>query len=257
METIEELQAMIQRLTTELHQARKAQAQAEAANQNKSIFLANMSHEVRTPLNVITGFSKLLVSESTEEERKMFAEVLEANCTLLLELINDILDLSKVESGVSTLEKEELDLNMLMKELSQMMCMRILNENVELNYIPSSSSYCIWVERKSLTQILINLLANALKFTEKGEINFGYERRDDMLYFYVVDTGCGIPSSEIHHVFERFVRLDTAKVGTGLGLAICKALVERMGGHIGVNSELGKGSEFWFTIPFCPIGDKK
>ena len=253
MKTIEELEELNHQLQVELRKARATQAQAEAANQNKSVFLANMSHEIRTPLNVIMGFSNLIVTAATEEEKRMYAEVLENNCSLLLQLINDILDLSKIESGTLTFAEEEMELNILLEELASAMRTRIVAEEVVLNCVTLSAPCFVVAEKKRLSQVLINLLTNAIKFTTKGSIRLGYEIHGKMLYFYVADTGCGFPESQKQKVFERFVRLDSAKPGTGLGLAICRTIVEKMGGCIGVESEEGKGSCFWFTIPYIPL----
>ena len=253
MKTIEELEELNHQLQVELRKARAAQAQAEAANQNKSVFLANMSHEIRTPLNVIMGFSNLIVTAATEEEKRMYAEVLENNCSLLLQLINDILDLSKIESGTLTFAEEEMELNILLEELASAMRTRIVAEEVILNCVTLSAPCFVVAEKKRLSQVLINLLTNAIKFTTKGSIRLCYEIHGKMLYFYVADTGCGFPESQKQKVFERFVRLDSAKPGTGLGLAICRTIVEKMGGCIGVESEEGKGSCFWFTIPYIPL----
>ena len=253
MKTIEELEELNHQLQVELRKARAAQAQAEAANQNKSVFLANMSHEIRTPLNVIMGFSNLIVTAATEEEKRMYAEVLENNCSLLLQLINDILDLSKIESGTLTFAEEEMELNILLEELASAMRTRIVAEEVVLNCVTLSAPCFVVAEKKRLSQVLINLLTNAIKFTTKGSIRLGYEIHGKMLYFYVADTGFGFPESQKQKVFERFVRLDSAKPGTGLGLAICRTIVEKMGGCIGVESEEGKGSCFWFTIPYIPL----
>ena len=253
MKTIEELEELNHQLQVELRKARAAQAQAEAANQNKSVFLANMSHEIRTPLNVIMGFSNLIVTAATEEEKRMYAEVLENNCSLLLQLINDILDLSKIESGTLTFAEEEMELNILLEELASAMRTRIVAEELILNCVTLSAPCFVVAEKKRLSQVLINLLTNAIKFTTKGSIRLGYEIHGKMLYFYVADTGCGFPESQKQKVFERFVRLDSAKPGTGLGLAICRTIVEKMGGCIGVESEEGKGSCFWFTIPYIPL----
>lgn len=253
MKTIEELEELNHQLQVELRKARAAQAQAEAANQNKSVFLANMSHEIRTPLNVIMGFSNLIVTAATEEEKRMYAEVLENNCSLLLQLITDILDLSKIESGTLTFAEEEMELNILLEELASAMRTRIVAEEVILNCVTLSAPCFVVAEKKRLSQVLINLLTNAIKFTTKGSIRLGYEIHGKMLYFYVADTGCGFPESQKQKVFERFVRLDSAKPGTGLGLAICRTIVEKMGGCIGVESEEGKGSCFWFTIPYIPL----
>lgn len=196
MKTIEELEELNRQLQVELREARAAQAQAEAANQNKSVFLANMSHEIRTPLNVIMGFSNLIVTAATEEEKRMYADVLENNCSLLLQLINDILDLSKIESGTLTFAEEEVELNMLLEELASAMRTRIVTEEVVLNCVTLSAPCFIVTEKKRLSQVLINLLTNAIKFTTKGSILLGYEIHGKMLYFYVSDTGCGLPESQ-------------------------------------------------------------
>lgn len=249
MKTLEELEEINRRLVEELREARAAQSQAETANQNKTVFLANMSHEIRTPLNVIMGFSNLLVTAQTEEDKRTYAEVLENNCVLLLQLINDILDLSKIESGTMDFAEDSVDLNGLMNELAASMAMRISSDSVKLSCELPNATYEIRTEKKLLTQVLINLLTNAIKFTEKGSVRLGYERRGDWFYFYVADTGEGIPSDKKEKIFERFVRLNTLKAGTGLGLAICHSIVEHLGGNIGVESEVGRGSCFWFTIP--------
>lgn len=157
MKTIEELEELNHQLQVELRKARAAQAQAEAANQNKSVFLANMSHEIRTPLNVIMGFSNLIVTAATEEEKRMYAEVLENNCSLLLQLINDILDLSKIESGTLTFAEEEMELNILLEELASAMRTRIVAEEVILNCVTLSAPCFVVAEKKRLSQVLINL----------------------------------------------------------------------------------------------------
>ena len=182
MKTIEELEELNHQLQVELRKARAAQAHAEAANQNKSVFLANMSHEIRTPLNVIMGFSNLIVTAATEEEKRMYAEVLENNCSLLLQLINDILDLSKIESGTLTFAEEEMELNILLEELASAMRTRIVAEEVVLNCVTLSAPCFVVAEKKRLSQVLINLLTNAIKFTTKGSIRLGYEIHGKMLY---------------------------------------------------------------------------
>lgn len=257
MKTLEELEEINRRLAEELREARMAQARAEVANQNKTVFLANMSHEIRTPLNVIMGFSNLLATAQTEEERCAYAEVLENNCSLLLQLINDILDLSRIESGVMEFSEEPVELNALMSELAGSICMRMPSDEVALSCELPDEAYTVCTEKKLLTQVLINLLTNAVKFTDKGSIRLGYELRDGWVCFYVADTGTGIPAGQKEKIFERFVRLDTSKPGTGLGLAICHTIVERLGGSIWVESEEGCGSCFRFTIPRTPVENKK
>lgn len=155
MKTIEELEELNRQLQVELREARAAQAQAEAANQNKSVFLANMSHEIRTPLNVIMGFSNLIVTAATEEEKRMYADVLENNCSLLLQLINDILDLSKIESGTLTFAEEEVELNMLLEELASAMRTRIVTEEVVLNCVTLSAPCFIVTEKNGFLKCLL------------------------------------------------------------------------------------------------------
>ncbi len=253
MKTIEELKELNRHLTIELSEARNARDRAEAANRNKTVFLANMSHEIRTPLNAIIGFSDLMVTAGDEEERRTYAEVLESNCTLLLQLINDILDLAKIESGTLTFSEEKIGLNALLEQLTETMKIRITSGDVELSCITPPTECYICAERKMLSQVLINLLNNAIKFTDKGSICLRYEVHEEFLRFHVTDTGTGIPSDKVKEIFDRFVRLDTSKPGTGLGLSICQTIVERLGGNIGVESEPGKGATFWFTIPYHPV----
>lgn len=253
MKTIEELETLNRRLAIALEEAKAAQAQAEAASLNKTVFLANMSHEIRTPLNAIIGFSNLLVTAVDEEERRVYAEVMENNCSLLLQLINDILDLSKIESGTLTFVEERLELNALLEQLAEMMKIRISSPDVQLHCHTQPVECFVRTERKMLSQVLINLLTNAIKFTEQGSICVEYKVCGQELRFHVTDTGAGIPADQLQKIFDRFVRLDATKPGTGLGLSICQTIVKRLGGSIGVDSEPGKGTTFWFTIPYHPV----
>lgn len=249
MKTIEELEEANRRLADELKEARAAQAQAEAASRNKSVFLANMSHEVRTPLSAIIGFSNLLAEAGEESERRVYAEVIETNCSLLLQLINDILDLSKIESGAPDFVEEEFGLNALLVQLTEMARIRLTNPEVELRYVALPAECWVMADKKMLSQVLINLLTNAVKFTERGSVSVGCEMCGGFLRFHVTDTGPGIPPEQTENIFARFVRLDPTKPGTGLGLPICRSIVEHLGGEIGVCSEVGKGATFWFTVP--------
>lgn len=233
---------------------RDAKEHAEESNRLKSAFLANMSHEIRTPLNAIVGFSNILASTEAEEEKREYINIIENNNTLLLQLISDILDLSKIESGSMEFAYLEFDLNALMRGLEQTFCLRLTSSKVKIEFDEYLPECCIRSEKNRLTQVITNLLNNALKFTKEGTIRFGYHLLEkDSLYFYVSDTGCGIDADKKDAVFERFVKLNNFVQGTGLGLSICKTIVERMGGKIGVESEVGQGTTFWFTIPYVAV----
>jgi signal transduction histidine kinase/ActR/RegA family two-component response regulator len=227
-----------------------AKDRAEESNRLKSAFLANMSHEIRTPLNAIVGFSGILASAEEEQEKQEYVSIIENNNTLLLQLISDILDLSKIEAGTLEFNYSNFDLNALMLELENSLRLKVKSAEVRLEYAPSSDACLIYSERNRISQLIINLVTNAIKFTTQGCIRFGYEERGKELYFFVSDTGCGIPEEKRKAIFERFVKLNAFAQGTGLGLSICQMLVKHMGGEIGVESEEGKGSTFWFTIPY-------
>ncbi len=234
---------MEQELTT-------AKELAEESNRLKSAFLANMSHEIRTPLNAIVGFSGILASTEEEEEKQEYVSIIENNNTLLLQLISDILDLSKIEAGTLELNYSNIELNELMRELERGFLLRVKTDAVKLEFVEPAGPCMAYTEKNRLSQLMINLVTNAIKFTEKGSIRFGYEMRENELYFYVTDTGCGIPKDKQQNIFGRFVKLNSFAQGTGLGLSICKTLMDHMGGRIGVESEEGKGSTFWFTLPY-------
>ena len=243
---------MEQELTT-------AKELAEESNRLKSAFLANMSHEIRTPLNAIVGFSGILASTEREEEKQEYVSIIENNNTLLLQLISDILDLSKIEAGTLELNYSNIELNELMRELERGFLLRVKTDAVKLEFVEPAGPCMAYTEKNRLSQLMINLVTNAIKFTEKGSIRFGYEMRENELYFYVADTGCGIPKDKQQNIFGRFVKLNSFAQGTGLGLSICQTLMDHMGGRIGVESEEGKGSTFWFTLPYKPAvkEDKK
>ena len=228
---------------------------AEESNRLKSAFLANMSHEIRTPLNAIIGFSTLLSDTDDADEKKEFVKIIDNNNTLLLQLINDILDLSKIEAGTLEFVYSSVPINPLLTEIEQSTRLRAQNQEIDIRFTERLPDCVVYTEKNRLTQVLTNFLNNALKFTEQGSIHFGYRRQGDQLYFYVKDTGRGIPDSHIKSVFGRFVKLDAFAQGTGLGLSICETIVNKLGGRIGVNSEEGKGSEFWFTIPYREQAD--
>ena len=214
----------------------------------KSAFLANMSHEIRTPLNAIVGFSTLLVDTDDPEEKKQFVEIIQKNNELLLQLISDVLDLAKIESGIIELKLVEVDLRELCKELVVSIRIKVPAE-VALCVVPDLPSYIMRCDKVRLTQIISNFINNAIKHTSKGTILLGYEIRWDEIEFSVTDTGDGMSPEVQRHVFDRFYKGNSFKQGTGLGLSICKSIIEQVGGKIGVESEIGKGSRFWFTLP--------
>lgn len=229
-----------------------ARARAQESERLKSAFLANMSHEIRTPLNAIVGFSNLLTKTQDQDKKEKFIHIIEDNNQLLLQLISDVLDLAKVESNTLDFTFAPTDINKLINTIESTIQMR-LQPGVALNCLFGAPSCVISTDSKRLSQVLSNLLTNACKFTSRGNISFGYEMRDDELYFYVKDTGVGIDEENIKRLFKRFVKLDNFVQGTGLGLSICKSIVEKLGGKIGAESKgKDKGSLFWFTIPYNP-----
>ena len=232
---------------------RLAKEEAEESNRIKSAFLANMSHEIRTPLNAIVGFSSLLTETEDMKDRKQYMAIVQENTELLLQLISDILDLSKMESGAFEFVKSDTDVNLLCGEIIRSLRMKV-PAGVELVFEKCLPECHVWADKNRLNQVISNFINNALKFTFSGSITLGYYRQTDgYLRFYVRDTGMGIPRNKIKTVFDRFVKLNSFVHGTGLGLSICKSLVEQMGGTIGVESEEGEGSCFWFTYPYQDI----
>lgn len=222
---------------------------ARQADKLKSAFLANMSHEIRTPLNAIVGFSELLQTTEDPDMRKEFMGIISNNNELLLRLIGDILDLSKIESGMLELKPEVFDLTAAYKETYTALKQRCTNPEVEfLGYSPYKSCK-VKLDRNRVVQVGTNFITNALKHTNKGHILMGYEYVDGGIRLFIEDTGCGIPKENQDKLFQRFAKLDDFTQGTGLGLAICKAIVDAQGGKIGVESEVGKGSTFWAWFP--------
>ncbi len=230
----------------------QAKRLAEESDRMKSAFIANMSHEIRTPLNAIVGFSTLLAESDDEEEKKEYLRIIESSNEFLLQLIGDILDISKIESGKMEFIYTTLRLSEIFAPQQQAFALRVAPD-VKVIFESDGNDYCIVSEKTRLTQVLTNFLSNAVKFTSSGSIRFGYRLTDDGIYVYVTDTGMGISKESQASIFNRFVKLNSFKQGTGLGLSICKTIIEKLKGKIGVESEEGKGSTFWFTIPCQPM----
>ena len=227
-----------------------ARDKAEELDRLKSAFLANMSHEIRTPLNSIVGFSSLLAETDDREERQEYIKIVETNNELLLQLVSDILDLSKIESGTFDFVRSDLDVNESCMKIIKSLEMKV-PETVDLVFEKYMPDCHIYTDKNRFMQVITNFINNALKFTKQGTIALGYEQTaPHEIKFYVRDTGFGIPKEKIDSIFERFVKLNTFVQGTGLGLSICKSLVSQMGGKIGVESTEGEGSCFWFTHPY-------
>ena len=208
-----------------------AKERKEKVNQLKAAFLANISHEIRTPLNAIVGFSNLLIESKDVSERRQYAQIISANNELLLNLVDNILDLAKIESGYLCLHTSSFSLSELVREIA-MKCES---------------------DKKRITQVLEHFVMNALKYTSQGYIEITYEVKEAAVILSVTDTGCGIPSDKLNKVFDRFEKADSFVQGIGIGLSICKSIVEQMGGCIGVESELNAGSKFWIEVPCHPI----
>ena len=227
-----------------------ARDKAEELDRLKSAFLANMSHEIRTPLNAIVGFSSLLAETDSRSERQEYIKIVQENNELLLQLISDILDLSKIEAGTFNFVYTNVDVNETCAEIIKSMSMKV-SKGVELIFEEPFPECYIYMDKNRFTQVISNFINNALKFTQQGSITLGYEQvSHQKIKFYVRDTGMGIPEEKQKSVFERFVKLNTFVQGTGLGLSICKSIVSQMGGEIGVDSTEGVGSCFWFTHPY-------
>ncbi len=227
-----------------------ARDKAEELDRLKSAFLANMSHEIRTPLNAIVGFSSLLAETDSRSERQEYIKIVQENNELLLQLISDILDLSKIEAGTFNFVYTNVDVNETCAEIIKSMSMKV-GKGIELIFEEPFPECYIYTDKNRFTQVISNFINNALKFTQQGSITLGYEQvSHQKIKFYVRDTGMGIPEEKQKSVFERFVKLNTFVQGTGLGLSICKSIVSQMGGEIGVDSAEGIGSCFWFTHPY-------
>ncbi len=233
----------------------KATEKAEESDRLKLAFLANMSHEIRTPLNAIVGFSDILCNTSDPARRARFVNIIHTNNQLLLKLINDVLDVAKIESNTLEFIYRPVELNALLADIEGTATLRV-PEGVTLECRPGREELLIETDPDRLNQVLANLLSNASKFTAEGSITFGYDVRANDIRFYVRDTGKGISPEDLPRLFTRFTKLDRFTQGNGLGLSICKSIVERLGGEIGVESTPGSGTLFWFTLPLRPTGEK-
>ena len=228
-----------------------AKMHAEQSDKLKSAFLANMSHEIRTPLNAIVGFSGLMMYAS-DEEKEDYMQIINNNNEMLLKLISDILDLSKLEAGSVELKYEEFDLTDYFNSMFASMKQRAANPKIKIVAVNPYQHCLVTLDRNRVAQIITNYVTNAIKYTPEGTIEMGYEYREEGIYFYVKDSGIGIPDEKKSKVFHRFEKLDEFAQGTGLGLSICKAIAEAMGGNVGFESEYGKGSLFWALLP-CEV----
>lgn len=227
-----------------------AKEKAENSDRLKSVFLSHMSHEVRTPLNSIVGFSNLLVNEDDKEQRKRFASIVEANSLALSNLMSDIFQLSQFESGAYELNWTDCDLEILCGDIVQNMRMKNKNTEVQLHFYPDKEILYLRSDVKLLSLVAVNLLDNAIKYTQEGHIDFSYELDGNNVLFKVTDTGCGIAREKLPLIFQLFMKINSGeRQGTGLGLSICQNVVKMLGGEIGVNSEVGAGSTFWFRLP--------
>ena len=240
---------------TEQRQDQLALMKVQEADKMKNAFIANMSHEIRTPLNAIVGFAHLVTETTNASEQREYFSIINKNCDLLLKQINDILDLSKIESGRLNYNVSEVELRDICQEAYVVQSLKMTSDVALLYNSVAMPSVHLWIDPHRVEQVLLNLLSNAIKFTSKGFISLFYEVEDMFVRVSVMDTGIGIPEDKLESVFERFVKLDDFYQGVGLGLPICKMIVEQLGGEIGVRSELGKGSTFWFTLPLV-VTDK-
>lgn len=254
LEIIEQLEKKAESLSSQHVYAKQqkeldaARIKAEESDRLKSAFLANMSHEIRTPLNAIVGFSKLLASAESADEKNQYIEIIDRNSEILLNLFNDILDLSSLEAGSLKFNIRPIKLIDICLQLEQQFhyktqsSVKLILDDVNTDMYASGD----W---NRIIQVISNLLSNATKFTPKGEIHFGYREKEDFVEFYVKDSGIGIAAERAATIFRRFGKVNDFIQGTGLGLALCRMLVEKMGGRIWLRSQEGKGSRFYFTLP--------
>ena len=234
-------------------QLKRETERANDSGHQKSVFLANMTHEIRTPLNAIVGFSDLLQAIETPDEKREMIRIIHNNCDMLLRLIDDILVLSNVDANAMQIRPEEVDFAAEFSDICQSLAQRVQNPAVEFLCDNPCPSLMVCIDKRRIQQVITNFVTNAVKYTQQGHIRVGYRQEERQgrqgLYVYCEDTGAGIPEDQQSRVFERFVKLNDFIQGTGLGLSICKAIIERSQGEIGLESEFGKGSTFWFWIP--------
>jgi CheY-like chemotaxis protein/nitrogen-specific signal transduction histidine kinase len=245
-------QQKLEQANQKLKEYEEKAAKAMKESRMKSLFLANMSHEIRTPLNAIEGFSRIMAETDSAEERMKFMEIIESNNGRVLALINEILDLSRVEAGEIAIKRQMTDLNEMCKGIQLMFKFRC-PDTVNLTWSQPNMKVTLNTDQNRITQVFSNLISNALKHTSKGSITYGYRLINDgqEVEFFVTDTGSGIAPEDIDHIFQTYVSRDAEQQnGYGLGLALCKIIVEKMHGHITVSSKLGEGSTFRFTLPF-------
>ena len=229
-----------------------AKQEAEEADNMKSTFLANMSHEIRTPLNAIVGFSEILAYTDDAVEKENYMDIIKTNSNILLQLVNDILDLSRIESGKTELYIRDVEINSIIEEVAQVHQLKI-NKDIELKVEHPSSPVWMQTDQNRITQVLFNFMSNAIKHTERGSITLSAKIDDNRIYLSVRDTGRGIPTDKLRSIFERFTKLNDFVQGTGLGLAICQTIATKLNGKIEVQSEFGQGSEFSLVLPYSPV----
>lgn len=250
--------ALIHDITQRVERANelvKAKQRAEESDRMKSVFLANMSHEIRTPLNAIVGFSEIIAMTDNPKEKEEYVQIIQQNSNLLLQLINDILDLSRIESGKSEINLEPTDMSAMLEEVGKVHNLK-MRYGIELKIELPNKQIWTMTDRNRVTQVLFNFLSNAIKNTENGSITLGMSVEGEWLKCYVKDTGCGIPEDKISKIFTHFEKVNEFAQGTGLGLPICKSIIDRLGGRVEVKSQLGKGSIFSFYLPYYNIHEK-
>ena len=249
--------ALIHDITTRVEHANElveAKQRAEESDRMKSVFLANMSHEIRTPLNAIVGFSEIVAMTENKEEKEEYVQIIQQNSNLLLQLINDILDLSRIESGKSEMHLQPTDMTTLLEEVGKVHNLK-MRYGIELKIEHPDKEIWTMTDRNRVTQVLFNFLSNAIKNTDGGSITLGMSVEDEWLKLYVRDTGNGIPSDKLMKIFTHFEKVNEFAQGTGLGLPICKSIIDHLGGRVEVESELGKGSTFSFYLPLYDINE--
>ena len=244
------LEEKLQQARDESRRNEMEMQKAREADMLKSTFLANMSHEIRTPLNAIVGFSGIIAEMDTEEDKSEYVEIINKNCDLLLRLITDILDFSKIESGVMEYSLSDVNIKEICSEQYRIHSLKVQEGVTMVCDLAALPDVTLHTDPKRVTQIISNLLSNAIKFTEQGLITLSYTLKKDHILFEISDTGIGISAKLLESIFERFTKVDSFRQGTGLGLSICKTIVKALNGDIGVSSTPGKGSRFWFTLPY-------